>query len=272
MAGTMSFQALIPTFIAEWRLSHAEAGWISGAAYAGYMAGVPLLVSLTDRIDARRIVLLFCLVACLSSLGFALFAEGVWSALAFRVLNGLALAGTYMPGLKALTDRIEGPSVSRYQSLYTATFSIGIEPVAAAGRAGRRLARLARGLRRRRHRAAARRPAARLAPAPGGAAARRAQPAGAVRLPAGAAQPRGDGLHARLRRPLLGAVRLSHLAGRLHGVRRRRRGRREHDQPVGDGDPDARPAGERVRQRARQPLRPPPHADRLHAGLGRARA
>ena len=60
MAGTMTFQALIPTFIAEWRLSHAEAGWISGAAYAGYMAGVPLLVSLTDRIDARRMVILFC--------------------------------------------------------------------------------------------------------------------------------------------------------------------------------------------------------------------
>jgi len=125
MAGTMTFQALIPTFIAEWQLSHAEAGWISGAAYAGYMAGVPLLVSLTDRIDARRIVILFALLACLSSLGFALLATGIWSALAFRVLNGLALAGTYMPGLKALTDRVEGPNVSRYQSLYTATFSVG---------------------------------------------------------------------------------------------------------------------------------------------------
>ena len=125
MAGTMTFQALIPTFIADWQLSHTEAGWISGAAYAGYMAGVPLLVSLTDRIDARRIVILFALVAALSSLGFALFATGVWSALVFRLLNGLALAGTYMPGLKALTDRVEGPRLGRYQSLYTATFSVG---------------------------------------------------------------------------------------------------------------------------------------------------
>jgi MFS family permease len=125
MTGTMTFQALIPTFIAEWRLSHAEAGWISGAAYAGYMAGVPLLVTLTDRIDARRMVIAFSLVASISSLGYALFAEGIWSALLFRVLNGLALAGTYMPGLKALTDRVEGPRTSRYQSLYTATFSVG---------------------------------------------------------------------------------------------------------------------------------------------------
>ena len=125
MAGTMTFQALIPTLIAEWRLSHSQAGWISGAAYAGYMAGVPLLVSLTDRVDARRIVVAFALVASLASLGFALLAAGPWSALAFQVLSGLALAGTYMPGLKALTDRIEGPRASRHQSLYTATFSVG---------------------------------------------------------------------------------------------------------------------------------------------------
>ena len=125
MAGTMSFQALIPTFIAEWRLSHSEVGWISGIAYGAYVAGVPVLVSLTDRIDARRIVIAFCLVAAVSSVGFAWFAQGFWSALAFRALGGLALGGTYMPGLKALTDRIEGPHKTRYQSFYTASFSVG---------------------------------------------------------------------------------------------------------------------------------------------------
>jgi MFS family permease len=125
MAGTMSFQALLPTFIAEWQLSHAQGGWISGIAFAAYVAGVPIVVSLTDRIDARRIVIAFCLVASLSSLGFALLAQGFWSALALRALNGLALGGTYMPGLKALTDRIEGPRRSRYQSFYTASYSLG---------------------------------------------------------------------------------------------------------------------------------------------------
>jgi MFS family permease len=125
MAGTMTFQALIPTFIAEWRLSHAEVGWISGIAFAAYVAGVPILVSLTDRVDARRIVIAFSLVAAASSLAFALLAEGFWSALMLRALNGLALGGTYMPGLKALTDRLEGPGRSRYQSFYTASFSVG---------------------------------------------------------------------------------------------------------------------------------------------------
>ena len=125
MAGTMSFQALIPTFIAEWQLTHSEVGWISGITYGAYVAGVPILVSLTDRIDARRIVIVFSLVAAVSSIGFAWFAEGFWSALAFRALGGLALGGTYMPGLKALTDRVEGPYKTRYQSFYTASFSVG---------------------------------------------------------------------------------------------------------------------------------------------------
>jgi MFS family permease len=125
MAGTMSFPALIPTFIAEWQLSHSEVGWISGISYGAYVAGVPVLVSVTDRIDARRIVIAFSLLAALSSVGFAWFAEGFWSALVFRALGGLALGGSYMPGLKALTDRVEGPHKARYQSLYTASFSVG---------------------------------------------------------------------------------------------------------------------------------------------------
>jgi MFS family permease len=125
MAGTMSFQALIPTFIDEWQLTHSEVGWISGITYGAYVAGVPILVSLTDRIDARRIVIVFSLVAAASSIGFAWFAQDFWSALAFRALGGLALGGTYMPGLKALTDRVEGPYKTRYQSFYTASFSVG---------------------------------------------------------------------------------------------------------------------------------------------------
>ena len=70
-------------------------------------------------------VIAFSLLAALSSIGFAWFAEGFWSALAFRALGGLALGGTYMPGLKALTDRVQGPSKTRYQSFYTASFSVG---------------------------------------------------------------------------------------------------------------------------------------------------
>ena len=40
--------------------------------------------------------------------GFALFGKVLWSALIFQFLIGAGMAGTYMPGLKTLTDHLEG--------------------------------------------------------------------------------------------------------------------------------------------------------------------
>ncbi len=125
MLGFGTFSALLPTFLDEWALSNTQAGWINGIFYAGYLLAVPVLVSLTDRVEVRPVYLASTLAAAVSSLGFALWADGFWSALPLRALAGAALAGTYMPGLKALADRIEGPAQSRAVAFYTASFSIG---------------------------------------------------------------------------------------------------------------------------------------------------
>ncbi|MGY8959819.1 MAG: MFS transporter, partial [Alphaproteobacteria bacterium] len=50
-----AFAALLPHFGESWALSKTELGWISGIFFAGYTIAVPVLVSLTDRIDARPI-------------------------------------------------------------------------------------------------------------------------------------------------------------------------------------------------------------------------
>ena len=120
-----TFQALIPTFKSVWGLSNTDAGWISGIYFAGYVGAVPVLSSLTDRIDPKKIVLVSLVLGGVASLAFAWFAEGFWTALILRALQGVGLAGTYMPGLKALSDQVEGPHQSRYVSFYTASFGIG---------------------------------------------------------------------------------------------------------------------------------------------------
>jgi MFS family permease len=125
MLGFSSFSALLPEFQSLWGLSNIEAGWISGIFYGGYVAAVPVLVGSTDRTDPRRIYLLSFIIGAVASLGYALFAHGFWSALSFRALAGVALAGGYMPGLKLLTDRAGGPRQSRYVAFYTAGFSLG---------------------------------------------------------------------------------------------------------------------------------------------------
>lgn len=127
LASVSAFPALLPTFRAEWKLSNTQAGWISSAYYAGYMILVPVLTSITDRVDARKIMGLGALLGALSAAGYALLAQGFWSALGLRLLAGVSLAGIYMPGLKVVSDHTEGEGTlqSRFVSFYTASFSIG---------------------------------------------------------------------------------------------------------------------------------------------------
>jgi len=60
-----------------------------------------------------------------SGCGFAWLARGFWSAVLFRALAGMALAGTYMPGLRILTERLEGTARIRSGPYYTAAFGVG---------------------------------------------------------------------------------------------------------------------------------------------------
>ena len=122
-----TYPALIPVILPAWQLSNSEAGLISGMFFGGYMAAVPVLTSLTDRIDARRVYAFSCALGAAGSLGFALFANGVVSAVICHTLIGAGLAGTYMPGLKLLSDVLEdAPKRSRYVAFYTSTFGMGL--------------------------------------------------------------------------------------------------------------------------------------------------
>jgi len=72
--GAYTLPALLPTFIREWSLSNTEVGWLIGVFYASYVLAVPVLVSLTDRIDARSVYIFSVTLTIISHLGFAFFA------------------------------------------------------------------------------------------------------------------------------------------------------------------------------------------------------
>ena len=122
--GAFNVPALIPTLISEWRLTNTEAGWISGIYYAAYMVVVPLLASLSDRVDPKRIYLPSIAVTAFSFAGFAWTANGFWAALVFRALMGAGWAGCYMPGLKALSDATEGRQQSRAVAAHAAAVGV----------------------------------------------------------------------------------------------------------------------------------------------------
>ena len=227
MAGISTYATLLPRLQDDWALNNSQAGLISGAFFAGYMAAVPLLASLTDRVDARRVYAVSSLVAAAALAAFALFANGLVSAALLQVLAGAGIAGTYMPGLRALTDNLQGTRTqSRAVAFYTAVFGLGTSlSILLSGQIADALG-LALGIRPRRGRAAARRGHGGRGPAAAQAGRRSRHPR--PRLPPGVAQPRSTPVHLRLRGALLGAVRLALLAGCVHRVRARP-GRRARD-------------------------------------------
>jgi len=125
MTATMAYPTLLTVLLAEWGLSNSSAGLIGGSFFGGYMLAVPVLTSLTDRIDARRIYFFATLLAAAGTAGFGWLAEGVATAVLFQAIAGMGLAGTYMPGLRILSDRIDTRRHSRYIAFYTSSFGIG---------------------------------------------------------------------------------------------------------------------------------------------------
>ena len=119
------FLALQPQLENTWGLSNTDTGWISSAYFFGYMLAVPFLGSITDRVDARAVWLGACALAGTGALGFALLADGVWTAAALQLVAGAGLAGTYMPGLKVITDRLASLPRPRHVAFYTTSFTIG---------------------------------------------------------------------------------------------------------------------------------------------------
>lgn len=132
--GAFALPALLPNFIARWSLSGTEAGWLVGVFFAAYVAAVPVLLALTDRLPARRVYMLGAGLTALSHFGFAFLADGFWSGLILRALAGIGWAGAYMPGLKAIADPLEGAAQSRAVSWHAA--GVGISGAASFEVAG----------------------------------------------------------------------------------------------------------------------------------------
>lgn len=132
--GAYAWPALVPGRIAEWGIDNTDAGWITGLFYLAYAVAVPVLVTLTDRVDPKRVYLFGVAVTVIGHVVFATVADGFWSAAFARVLAGVGWAGTYMTGLKLLADRVDARLMSRAVAGHA--LSIGLAGAASFAFAG----------------------------------------------------------------------------------------------------------------------------------------
>jgi MFS family permease len=114
--------AVLPLLQGEWQAGGLAAGWVVAAYQVGYLLSAAVLLPLTDRLPAQRVIGGSALAAAVAALLFPVLAGDVWSAALLRIVAGLGLAGVYMPGVRVVaataTPERRGFAVGAYVSAF----------------------------------------------------------------------------------------------------------------------------------------------------------
>ena len=120
-----SYTAALPLIRSEWSLSATEAGFIFSAYQIGYVAATLVLLPLTDRIDARWMVVSATAVSAAGNALFPLWASDFASGALLRFVAGIALVGVYMPGMRIVAEMFPPKRRGGPVGLYVASFYLG---------------------------------------------------------------------------------------------------------------------------------------------------
>ncbi|MBM3451182.1 MAG: MFS transporter [Armatimonadetes bacterium] len=117
--------AALPLLRAEWTASAATAGAVFSAYQAGYVASVLVLLPLTDRIPASRIIFGCAIATSVAFVLFPLLAYNAVSAALLRFLAGLGLSGIYLPGVRVVAANAPPARRGFAVAAYVSAFYLG---------------------------------------------------------------------------------------------------------------------------------------------------
>jgi MFS family permease len=102
--------AAVPAWIAEGRITPAEAAWLTAAVQLGFVLGtlVFALFSLPDRLPPRLLFAACAADAAIATLLLVLVEPAGWLALLLRGVAGAAMAGVYPVGMKLAAGWAKG--------------------------------------------------------------------------------------------------------------------------------------------------------------------
>jgi MFS family permease len=102
--------ATVPPLLAAGAVTPGEAGWLTAAVQLGFVAGTlaSALLSLADRLPARRLFLASALLAGAATAAQALLPPAGAGAYALRFVAGAAMAGVYPVGMKLASGWARG--------------------------------------------------------------------------------------------------------------------------------------------------------------------
>ncbi len=120
-----TYSAALPVLRQQWQMTASQAGAIFAGQQLGYAAAVLATSTLTDVVGVRAIYLAGALWNGVASALFASGADGFASALGLRVLAGMGLAGTYVPGMRLVVEAFPARRRGAAMGVYIACFSLG---------------------------------------------------------------------------------------------------------------------------------------------------
>ncbi len=125
MIGFSNYGAVLPSIIHDLGLTPSQAGFAGGIFFLSYAIASPICSVLTDMIDPKRIYLAGCAAGVAGGLCFPWLDGSYGALLAARVLSGLCMAGTYIPGMTLLGAAMPEANRGRAISLYTSCLTLG---------------------------------------------------------------------------------------------------------------------------------------------------
>ncbi len=125
MIGFSNYGAVLPGIIRDLGLTAAEAGLAGGIFFLSYAIASPICSVLTDMIDPKRIYLAGCAAGVAGGLCFPWVDGSYGTLLVARMLSGLCMAGTYIPGMTLLGAAMPEGERGRAISLYTSCLTLG---------------------------------------------------------------------------------------------------------------------------------------------------
>ncbi len=120
-----TYSAALPLLKTDWSMSASQAGLIQSAWHAGYLISLFTVGFIADRYGAKKTFLTGSVMAGLSALIFAFYADGFVSGLILYGFTGLCSGASYTPGLTLVAERFTPLERGRAMGWFLAAASLG---------------------------------------------------------------------------------------------------------------------------------------------------
>ena len=120
-----TYSAALPLLKNDWSMSASEAGLVQSAWHVGYLVSLFAVGFLTDRYGAKNTLLAGSVLATISALAFALYADSFRSAVLLYGLTGLCSGASYTPALTLVAERFAPHKRGRAMGWLLAASSLG---------------------------------------------------------------------------------------------------------------------------------------------------